>query len=331
MLRRSLRPFSVALTLTALLGVFIASDLLAQASKPAPVPPPGKEPAPPAGKGELPTTSSVYYRTKGTTEWHLFGVYKTEEGGRAVFRHLGYSGYDVELRISNVPVPVTPPRPPSGMLPLSETVTLQKARDAFDWMNRQADIAYRFPADGCYARAHLMSQRMIKNGFKPRKVWCFANGEALYARTKNHPDGFVTWSYHVAPLLRVRFENNSQRWYVIDPSLFHEPVPVAQWEAGQMKSKESHKPYLTLTKLGQPPTLLSGKKANGTGYWPATDPKDGPDNHALALMKKYKPFQGLRPPKGLVLLPGMEDPFLAAGVGVERFLWFERRDEFPDL
>jgi len=237
-----------------------------------------------------PNTSSVFYRTKGTAEWHLFGIYSTEDSGRSVFRHLASGGYEVELRISNVQVPPTPPRPSSGLLPVTETVTLQKARDAFDWISRQPDIAFRFPVDGCYARTHLMCQRLIKNGFKPRKVWSFANGETLYAKTKNHPSGYVTWGYHVAPLLRVRFENNTQRWYVLDPSIFQEPVPVAQWEAAQMKSKEGHKPYLTLTRMGQPPTLLSGKKAGGTGYWPASDPKEGPDTHAVATMKKYKPY-----------------------------------------
>src|SRR5262245_43741887 len=170
-------------------------------------------------------------------------------------------------------------------------------------MPRPSDTALRCPVDGCYARAHLMVGRMQKNRFKPRKVWAFANGESLYARTKNHPDGHVSWGYHVAPVLRVRLSDGGQRWYVIDPSLFSAPATIDQWEAAMMKTKSSHKPYVTVTAVGQAPTMLNKRKASGTGYWPASDPKEGLDAHAVATMKKYKPYEGKRPPKGVVAAP----------------------------
>jgi Glutaminase len=239
-----------------------------------------------------PTTSSVFYRTKGVTEWDRFGIYANEDEGRSVFRHLAESGYEVELRISNVEVPKTPARPKKGILPLPETVTLARAREAFDWIAKAPDIAFRYPGDGCYARAHLMSQRLQKNGFRPRKVWAFSNGESLHVHTKNHPTGEVTWGYHVAPALRVRFEDDTQKWYVLDPSLFTQPVPVAEWEMAMRKNKDDHAPYLTITNLGQAPKLLDGRRTSGSGYWPSADPRQGIDAHAVNIMKKYKPYEG---------------------------------------
>jgi hypothetical protein len=243
------------------------------------------------------TTSSVFYREKGAANYTLFGYYASEKSGRAIFEHLVRSGYEVELRISNTPIPKTPPLPVSGLLPVAETVTVQKATDVFNWMARQSDIAYRYPTDGCYARAELMIERMQKNGFKPRKIWSVANGEELYARTKNHPRGFVTWAYHVAPVLRVRTGEKSQRWYVIDPSLSTKPMTITEWEKAQMRTATSTKPYLTLTRPGKPPKWIDHKYKAGTGYWPGTDPGVGVHAHAVATMKKYKPFEGKLPPK----------------------------------
>src|SRR5207249_4731468 len=149
------------------------------------------------------------------------------QAGKATFEHLAANGFQVRLEITNRPVPATPARRPSGARPPRELVKEAKAGEVFKWMARQRDIAYRYPIDGCYARAQLMVERMQKQGFYPFKVWAFANGDSLYARTRNHPRGHVTWSYHVAPVLRVRQENKTQRWYVIDPSLFDRPMPIA--------------------------------------------------------------------------------------------------------
>jgi hypothetical protein len=164
-----------------------------------------------------------------------------------------------------------------------------------------------------------MIERMQKNGFKPRKIWSVANGDELFARTKNHPNGYVTWGYHVAPVLRVRDHNDkTQRWYVIDPSLGTQPMTVAKWEAAQMRTAKSHKPYLTITKVGEAPLWVDRKRKPGTGYWPGNDPNAGLHNHAVATMKKYKPWEGKAPPKGVVLAWPKEGRSLWAAVRFER-------------
>ncbi|MGL4550789.1 MAG: protein-glutamine glutaminase family protein [Gemmataceae bacterium] len=277
----------------------------------------GALPAPPKDqKADAPlvTTSTVVYRDKGGDSWSTFGYYSSQASARRVFEHLARSGShaQVELRISTKPVPALPSRPPSGLLPFEETSSLAKAGEVFRWMTKQKDIAYAFPVDGCYARAQLMCDRMTRQGFKPRKVWAAGNGEELYAKTKNHPKGHVTWGYHVAPVLRVRNADGTQRWYVIDPSLHAEPATLSQWEQAMMRTPKSPRPYLTITKLGEGPVWVDRKRKPGTGYWPGADPKDGPSAHAVATMKKYKPWEGKEPPKSVVWDGGGRPELVAA-------------------
>jgi hypothetical protein len=287
----------------------LSACLLALAAEP-PREGQSKQAQAPAGKA-----SNVYYRAKGEKEWSLFGYYASESSARQVIEHLGRTGFEAEVRPGDTPIPRFGGAPPStANLPVTETVTHEKATEVFSGMARQTDIAFRFPLDGCYARTQLMVERMQKQGLKPRRVWAVANGEELYARTKNHPKGYVTWGYHVAPVLRVRGPEGKQRWYVIDPSLFEAPATLAQWMYAQMRKREGHRPFVTVTKLGEAPVWVDRKKKDGTGYWPSADPKEGAHKHAVATMKKYKPWEGKSLPKGAVRLgPGGLRDALAAG------------------
>ena len=96
-------------------------------------------------------------------------------------------------------------------------------------------IPFKFPDDGCYARAHEMCRRMRTAGEDPQKVWIYGypKGSAtLHVRTANHPNCQVTWWYHVAPTLLVDTPTG-QEHQVIDPSLCYEPVTVERWKAIQ--------------------------------------------------------------------------------------------------
>lgn len=243
-------------------------------------------------------TNTVFYRDEGAKEWSLFGYYETEASARNVFDHLERGGYQVKLEITNtrIPKPESITRKAAVKLPVSETVTLEKANAVFQAMVKQDDIAFRYPVDGCYARAELMVEQMTRRGLKPRKVWAVANGNELIAKTKHHPKGYVTWGYHVAPVLRVRDKDDEQRWYVIDPSLFTAPATLTAWMKAQMK-EGGHQPFLTVTKPGQAPKWVDNKVRAGSGYWPGGDPKEGAHDHAVATMKKYKPFEGKVMPK----------------------------------
>jgi hypothetical protein len=158
-------------------------------------------------------------------------------------------------------------------------------------MAAQQDIAFGYPADGCYARAHLMVQRMQQMGLTPGKVWSFANPDALHANTPNHPDGYVNWGYHVAPTVPVQQPDGTVQDMVVDPSMFDRPVTIDEWRDAQ-QSPGSSEPYIDQTAPGEAPTAPDGTSYPGSGYWPGEDPVEGPDDHARETMEDYKPHEG---------------------------------------
>jgi hypothetical protein len=115
-------------------------------------------------------------------------------------------------------------------------------------------IPFLFPDDGCWGRAHEMSRLMIEDGTQPRKVWIDGT---LTVQTRNNPNCFVRWGWHVAPTLCVRRGRwwwfSSQRM-VIDPALFTTPVTEATWKGVQGD------PSATLT----PTSYIVFSRWNGT-------------------------------------------------------------------
>src|SRR5262249_2445987 len=99
------------------------------------------------------------------------------------------------------------PRPPTPSLIPVQVLSVAQAETAFARMAAQSDIAFHYPNDGCYARAHLMVRRMQSMGIHARKAWTFANGELLHANTPydEFHRGYVEWMYHVAPVVRVHY------------------------------------------------------------------------------------------------------------------------------
>jgi hypothetical protein len=113
-------------------------------------------------------------------------------------------------------------------------------------------IPFLYPDDGCWARAHEMCRLMIAAGAKPRKVWIDGH---LHTLTRNNPQCFVNWGWHVAPTICVRRFFSSQTM-VIDPSLFTTPVTEATWKSVQ----------------GDPNATLT--ETDATVYWRNNIPTD---------------------------------------------------------
>jgi hypothetical protein len=74
-----------------------------------------------------------------------------------------------------------------------------------------------------------MCRLVIAAGESPGKVWISGR---LQVHSSNKPDCLVNWGWHVAPTLDVNIGGTVQT-YVIDPSLFSSPVPVATWKGVQ--------------------------------------------------------------------------------------------------
>jgi Glutaminase len=119
-----------------------------------------------------------------------------------------------------------------------------RAQQIFDAMSaRSCDplttldpcIPFLYPDDGCFARAHEMCRLMNDMGHTPKKVWIESHWPAyLHVDTKNHPDCYVDWGWHVAPTVCVRGPRFFQiQEVVIDPSLFTAPVSKPTWKSVQ--------------------------------------------------------------------------------------------------
>lgn len=52
---------------------------------------------------------------------------------------------------------------------------MEEAQAIFIEMASQDDIAFKYPNNGCYARAHIMGERMLDDKIVPGKVWIEGN------------------------------------------------------------------------------------------------------------------------------------------------------------
>ena len=155
------------------------------------------------------------------------------------------------------------------------SVTLQRARDLFRLCNSRiccpcstpgACIPFLYPDDGCWGRAHEMCRLMIADGASPEKVWITGS---LHVNSRNKPDCNVYWGWHVAPTLQVS-SGGSPQTYVIDPSLFNEPVTQATWKSVQ----------------GDPSASLYPSSASIFYYWGSeTDPTNSKTNAVLTTYR----------------------------------------------
>lgn len=85
-------------------------------------------------------------------------------------------------------------------------------------------IPFRYPVDGCFARAHAVRRILLNNGYDCQKIFLYGNLAA-----KN--GCCVTWGYHVAPLVDVSTSSGTVT-RVLDPSLFSSPVSIDVWVNG---------------------------------------------------------------------------------------------------
>lgn len=156
-------------------------------------------------------------------------------------------------------------------------MSLSRAQQVFDAMSATSCdpltvpapcIPFLYPDDGCWARAHEMCRLIIGMGLAPKKVWIQGS---LYVSTRNNPNCYVQWGWHVAPTLCVRGPGFWRTQpMVIDPSLFQSPVSRATWKGVQ----------------GDPAASLTDTGASIYYLWGSvTDPTYTQTNYYLAFYR----------------------------------------------
>jgi hypothetical protein len=272
--------------------------------------------APAVARAPLSSTQSgwkVEVRKPGTAVWAESGRYASSEAARGAAAWMFGAGLqvrvtrytEVTMRHPTAPLPDGPapaypwPKPAPPKTPAyPAAIPAAQAGDVFRKMEAMGDrLAFRFPTDGCYARAHLMMEEMRKQGLQPWKVWSKQNGrEPLYVTTTNHPRKYVTWGWHVAPVLRVRLKTGKVYWVVFDPSLFRQPCFIPVWQKKQKRPGAKVSPVIEVTPPGRAP-VWEGKRT-GTGYTVKDNiPPALMTTLAWAKMREYKPSEGKWHPK----------------------------------
>ncbi len=97
-------------------------------------------------------------------------------------------------------------------------VTATQASEAFDIVKAIDYIPFTYIIDGCYARSLYMSMELAVKEIP---------SSAFYMFGYLQPTDEVSWSYHVAPLLKVK----GQEAWVLDPAFEKEPLTMTEWKA----------------------------------------------------------------------------------------------------
>ncbi len=93
-------------------------------------------------------------------------------------------------------------------------------------------IPFQYVVDGCYARAHKMRQIMLEEyNVSCEKVFSYEDVTGFLAVDAG--DCCVYWWYHVAPLVTLKGADGSFTKWVVDPSMFNEPVSIETWTGAQ--------------------------------------------------------------------------------------------------
>lgn len=106
------------------------------------------------------------------------------------------------------------------------TISSSRANAMFRKFASRGSIPFRYPIDGCYARATEMNRIAEREGIIMGNV--FTTGR-LQVATDNPRYPLVQWGYHVAPVVKVRQNDGREVIMVFDPSLFDRPVTISEW------------------------------------------------------------------------------------------------------
>lgn len=110
------------------------------------------------------------------------------------------------------------------------SISYEYALEVFNQL-KNSGLPFEYPQDGCFSRAHHMAMQLDQLGITSAKAWLEGD---LMIQTPHSVIGRVSWSWHVAPAIKV-LKNGREEMMVFDPSIFDRPVTVQEWTAIQTK------------------------------------------------------------------------------------------------
>ncbi len=193
-------------------------------------------------------------------------------------------------------------------------ISESEAASLFQSFAKNSDIPFKYPYDGCYARATVMAQKAEEKKIIMGKIYVEGT---LIAKSDLPEYSIVEWGWHVAPVSYVKKADGKVELQVFDPGLFKGPVSVASWK-NKMLDKDPDRPevkaeikneyygsrfqYFNRRKIplqyATEPKTLFGKDVEGNsnfrdGYksdWDKND-FDGEEWGVKAVFERYRPYQ----------------------------------------
>lgn len=103
--------------------------------------------------------------------------------------------------------------------------------------NFQRRLTWLYPDDGCYSRAEVVKEKAADlNLSAPYKLFSFGD---LQVKTSNESSGYVTWWYHVVPVVKNASDGEC---YVFDAAINPSgPLPWKHWLLRQVNSLDQVK------------------------------------------------------------------------------------------
>lgn len=116
-----------------------------------------------------------------------------------------------------------------------------EAKKLFEEFARDKKIPFKYPMEGCYARATAMTKMAEARKIEMGKV--FVEGH-LQVKTSSKKYPIVNWAWHVAPVTYVKEPGGEVRLMVFDPSLFSAPVTLEVFKKKMLFKYDDYKPII---------------------------------------------------------------------------------------
>lgn len=166
-----------------------------------------------------------YFRNSGVHLSQSFALNKCPEAFKADYRKKLDSYTNTEL--SKIPqhdleLPINSVLEKINTQASARAVSMNSLAQQFQVWKTDPRLRYDYVFDGCFARSHLVATELQQKNIIVGKVWL--HGFNLKPIQQNLTD-FSGWFYHVAVVVFA----TDQKFYVIDPGLFNQPVSVLEW------------------------------------------------------------------------------------------------------
>lgn len=164
-------------------------------------------------------------------------------------------------------------------------ISSSQANDLFRKFVGNPNIPFKYPIDGCYARATAMARMAEADKITMGKV--YAEG-FLQAKTDSAAYPIARWGWHVAPVAYVKKADGKIDLMVFDPSLFDKPVGIDEWKSRMLDKSDGAESRINDLYYGTRFQYFRRQKERYKSEWDRDDLDD-----TRSIMSEYLPLQDI--------------------------------------